>query len=29
MNNAQKRLQRQRNTWAAVAGVVGFWAVCK
>lgn len=29
MTNEQKRLKRQRNTWAVVAGVAMFWIACK
>lgn len=29
MTNEQKRLKRQRNTWAVVAGVSMFWIACK
>lgn len=29
MNNEQKRLKRQRNTWAVIAGVAALWIACK
>ncbi len=29
MNDEQKRLKRQRNTWAVIAGVAVLWIACK
>ena len=29
MNDEQKRLKRQRNTWAVIAGVAALWIACK
>lgn len=29
MNNEQKRLKWQRNTWAVIAGVAALWIACK
>lgn len=29
MTNEKKRLKRQRNTWAVIAGVAAFWIACK